>query len=93
LRTIEGRVPARVVLPVAENPDLGRPRLELLNALERFPHVRVVADDADVVLHEVLQGVLDLVRPLAISGALTGGTALERRQRRPRRRLDLRGVD
>ena len=52
-------------LPVT--PDLGGARLQLLHALERPLHLVLAADDADQVLHHVLQLVLDLERAAGVA--------------------------
>ena len=87
---IERRVPAGVVLAVADAGDLRRARLQPLDPLDRLPDVGLVAHDADVVLHQVLQLVLNLVGRLGVTG---GRGPLERRQRHPLGGVDRRRVD
>ena len=62
---VEGGVPAGVVLAVALGGGLLGAGLEFGEPVKGRGHIRLVADDADLVLHHVLQVVLDVVRVLA----------------------------
>ena len=74
VRQVQGEVPAGVVLPVALDGQAGDPLLERLDPLERLLHLRRGADDADQVVHRLLQVVLHGVGVLA-------AVPLERRER------------
>ncbi len=62
---VERGVPARVVGAAAIRPRLRRALLEDLELLQRLLQLALGADDADQVLHDVLQLGLDRVRVLA----------------------------
>src|SRR5690606_527383 len=76
-------VPARVVLAGAVGLDLGDPSSELAQLVDALGELRALADDADVLAHDVLQLIVDHVGVLA-------GLAVERRGRPATRSLDLR---
>src|SRR5579862_7108652 len=66
---IKASMPARVILAVAVDADLGRAGLEARETVEGRGHVLLVADDADLVLHHVLEIVLNaegIFAPLTI---------------------------
>src|ERR1043165_2356057 len=68
---VEGGVPAGVVFADGGGAGFGGASLELGEAVEGAGHFVFLADDADEVLHHVLEGVLDLV------GGFAGGASVE----------------
>src|SRR2546425_1496373 len=64
---VDRGVPAGVVLSAAGNPHLPRPRLELLEVVERGLQACLVTDDPRVPLHHVLQRGLHRERVLAVA--------------------------
>jgi len=59
---VDRQVPAGVELPVALDDDLRRALLELLQAGDRLGHLALAADDADQVVHHLLEVVVDRCR-------------------------------
>src|SRR5215469_5483971 len=72
---VDRRVPAVVVLTVAANTGALSARAQLIDILKRPLHFALDADNADEILHRLLQVVLHQV------GIFGGRAALERRQR------------
>src|SRR3989442_7478403 len=77
---VDGGVPAGIVFAAAGYAHLSRPRLELLELLERVFEAGPVADDPGIAPHHGLQSGLNGERILAV--------ALERLERPPHRLLD-----
>src|SRR5687767_15847449 len=80
-------MPARVILAVAGDAEARRAGAEVLDPRQRLLHLRLLADDADEVLHGVLQIRLE---PIGVLALITG---VERAERIARRPLDRRLVD
>src|SRR4051812_43252202 len=66
---VEARVPARVVLAMADDTDARGALLELLNLRQRLPHLVFQPDDPDECLHRLLKIRLHFVRILAAVAA------------------------
>src|SRR5262245_57182044 len=58
---VDRQVPARVVLPVPAHREVLGPLLELLDLAQRLLQLRTGADDADQVVHRLLELLLDRV--------------------------------
>src|SRR5207249_1439862 len=87
---IHCRVPAGIETTKADDTDGARTLPQLLKAIERTLHLVLAANDADEVLHHLLQVLLDLIRTFVASAA---DVAVERLQRATDGFFDLRGVD
>ena len=83
---VQGQVPARVELPVPLDGDAGGALLELLQPAQCLFHLLAATDDADQVVHRLLQLLVQRVRVLPALGR-------ERRQGRGRGRVHLGRVD